>query len=181
KKLLRQFEDHHDKVKAGLIDASIIPGKAFDRYIEIKARTIKPQAELRYRQLWVGIEKFLQEKEISYLNDLNSTIVSEYLSWRKASAKTMQEELRLLKAVLIWLVEQENLKSMPVARWPTLKTAPKNPDSIGGYTKDDVEKIIEHFKDHVAGSAITLLAFTGARRGSMESLKVKDVDRAAGT
>ncbi len=179
KKILRRFEDDFDKVKAGLIDAAITPTQAFENYMEIKSRTVKPQVTVRYKQLWSALESYMYDKQINYINDLSSTIVSGYISWRKVSPKTIKEELRLLKSIIAWLVEEGHLKSSPVSKFPILKTPPKDPDRIGSYTTEEVNMILEHFKDHPAGTALAFLRYTGARRGEMETLKVKDVDLSA--
>ena len=99
KRLLRQFEDTCDLVKSGLVDAAIIPAKAFEKYLQGKA--IKSNVVTRYRQLWRWIESFLQERGIERLNDLNGVIVSEYPNWRHAARKTVQEELRILKSLRV--------------------------------------------------------------------------------
>ena len=181
KKLLRKIEDELDMVKAGMIDKPIDPAQAFKSFLEMKSRTIKPQIVTRYKQLWSNVETFLLERQIDYLNELSSAMVSEYISWRKAAPKTVQEELRILKAVLNWLVEEGDLRISPVTKWERLKTLPKEPDKAGGYSRSEVDKILEYFKDHPAGPSIHFLAYTGARRGEMESVKVKDIDLVAGT
>ncbi len=181
KKLLRNIEDDLDKVRAGMIDKPIEPTHAFESFIKMKSRTIKPQIVTRYRQLWSNIEAFLVEQKVDYLNSLNSSMVSEYTAWRKASPKTIKEELRILKALLNWLLENGELRTLPVTKWEKMKTLPKQPARSGGYSKIEVEKILEYFKDHPAGPSIFFLAYTGARRGEMEAVKATDIDLVAGT
>ncbi len=174
KRLLRQFENNYDLVKGGLIDADIPPAKAFEKYLQGKA--IKPQVATRYRQLWRWIDGFLKERSVYRLNDLSGIIVSEYPNWRNAAKKTVQEELRILKSIMTWLTENGYLRVNPVNVWPKVKTTTKKPETIGSYSKPEVEMILDHFKDHPAGGALTFLAYTGARRSEMEALRVADVN-----
>ncbi|NLI74879.1 MAG: site-specific integrase [Candidatus Riflebacteria bacterium] len=174
KKLLRQFENTQDLVKSGLIDAPIIPAKAFEKYLQ--GKSVKDQVILRYRQHWHWIESFLQERSIGLLNDLTAVTVSEYPNWRQAAKKTIQEELRLLKSIMTWLTENGYLRANPVNIWPKIKTTTKKPETIGSYSKGEVERILAHFNEHPAGSALSFLAFTGVRRSEMEAICVADVD-----
>lgn len=178
KKLLRQFEDHSEQVNLGLIDAAIVPAKAFEKYL--LGKTIKSNVVTRYRQMWRWVEAYLAKRQIQHLNDLTSSIVAEYPNWRDCSRKTTREELRLLKSVVAWLVDNGHLRTSPVGTWPKVKTPTKKPETIGSYSKIEVDQILEHFKNHPGGSALTFLAFSGARRGEMEALVVADVDLAAG-
>jgi len=78
----------------------------------------------RYRQVWVAISTYLEEKNITLAEQITRSHVMEYFSLRKkgisglgpCSTNTALMDLRILRAILFEAVRQELIVSNPASR-----------------------------------------------------------------
>ena len=178
----REFEGEQDLVRHGLVDPRMNLDEAFEQWITTKT-TLGESGHTRYRQAWWHLTKFFDSASIDRLGKIDSGHLSNYLGRRLtdgSAPKTVAEELLVLKAVMKWAVVQGIIRTIPPT-WPKVKTPVASPETVGAYSNIEVRRILDHFRDHPAGPVLGFLAWTGARRGEAEALRVADVDLARGS
>lgn len=157
-----------------------VPVKAtFEKLLAIRAPSLRPSSFTRYKGLAANIIEFLSSISRAYMNDLTDTDVARFVTARRekgASNKTIFEELLILKYAVNMLVEHNHLLRSPVKRWPTIKVTAKKPNTIGGYSPDEVRRILAHFAGQPIHDYLMGLAYTGCRRSELWAITRGDVN-----
>lgn len=184
KQLQKQLDAQYTLGTLNLVKGKVPLKMAFNKLLEIKRPTLRPSSFKRYQGITANLMSFLSGISREYANDLTDTDVARYITTRreeKASDKTIHEELVILKSAVKMLIEYGHLASSPVKRWPTVKQTAKKPDTIGGYTPEEICNILGYFAQSPNLDYYLGLLYTGCRRSELWSISKADINFATNT
>lgn len=154
----------------------------FERWIE---PNVKPESLKVYRRVVKRFGKFVGERSIVEVSELNPTVITEYTDDRKKDRhptrgaligyEGIKADLRVLHRIFAYAVECRYLESNPVHF--------KRLSSIGGntlpFTEDELAKILDDQfvkrRPYLRAVVLTFL-FTGMRISDVMRLPVKAID-----
>jgi len=168
------------QIELGLLrtgNAKILIKEAFQSYLTRKQVSLKPSSLTRYKIFIDNLKLYFEQKNVLYLHHITDDMLSDYVASRqtkKASNKTIIDELAVMKAVYNQFRDTSNLINIKI--WPKLKKTPKKPDTLDGYTKDEIKKILKYFENTEKHPYLMTLIYTGCRSGELSALKKSDVN-----
>lgn len=134
---------------------------------------------IRYNQIIRWFRSFVEKEDIQLVRHCTQEHIESYLKERREqniSAKTFNEELRLLKNLFKTAVEKGYCKNNPCSKIPNMKYVPPPPRF---FTKDEIKLILENasprFRD-----MWEFLINTGLRLGELANLEWSDIDEENG-
>lgn len=178
----RDFDTRQAKQSVGIDDSPTPVSAAFDAHL----RTLH-QTSPRYLQnmttrsaRWCS---WFKSRGIIYIEKVTSETVDAWIIERTeagVSAKTIKDDIALLKSVARQVNRRKSANPIPVDSWPSVaRVTAVKPETVGAYTPAEIEKILafaEHPRRKHLRPALLLLTYLGCRLGELQALMVRDVD-----
>lgn len=148
-----------------------------NEYLQYMATNHSPKTLEVYKRVFKWFNAFIGRVPIS---ELNARHFDSYKNYRigKASAHTINQEIRGLRAFFNRLIVWKIIDSSPMRGIKELKIVEKIPPYL---TKENLEKLLENTKDSPIHDLILFAAMTGLRKGEIMNLTWNDVDLKKGT
>ena len=124
---------------------------------------------------YIHFERFVEENKIEHLQDFKKEHIEEYIAERLGkgrSAKTVNEEIRLIKNIFSAAVENGYLRKNPLKNIKKLMYKPRPPRY---FSHEEIEIIINKSLQ-VRRDIYEFLLNTGCRLGEAGNLEWKDLD-----
>lgn len=163
----------------GIVSGKIAVADALDHLVEIRRSGLKESTLYRYRGIVANLKKIMAGFRRTYVQELTDTDVARFVTLRKrqgASDKTIFEELLVLKGAIKLLISQRHLTMSPVVNWPRVRKTTRKPDTIGGYTPDEIRRIKEALTGHPTFDYFMGLIYLGCRRSELWAITRADID-----
>lgn len=152
--------------------------KAFQDFeAEVLAKKSPPWRK-RTEQLLRPFKTWVLARPDTMVTRLSASEIEQFMRsrWELVSAKTLNEELAIVKRLFRWLVDREFLAKDPTARIERLRQDPKE---MRVFTPNELELIFKHATPTQL-PYYRMLLFTGLRDGELRNLEWADIDFAHG-
>jgi len=170
------------QLEAKLLEGDLQPAlsamsleKGIEAYIEhVTTENRRPKTITKYRGFFAVFRDFAESQNVFRLSQVTLALVDKYRAFRKPdlSKKSMHNEGVMLKSLLKWAKQRKYIKENPLAE---AKFERPRLEPRGGPTQAEVERILKAACEPRL-SQYALLAFTGARSGELQRLRVEDID-----
>ena len=150
----------------------------YNQFIESKEKSIKQSSLIKIQQNYNNhIKKFFNDKLYPNITTLDIQKWKDYMYKKELSFNTMKNTFTTLSSILEYGCEYHDLPKN-VARiaknFKQIKGAKKN--EMNFITKEQFEKAIEYEPSYIYKTALSIMFYTGIRRGEMLALNINDLD-----
>lgn len=184
-KLAEQVQRDHDsaeaKQTAGVRDAPALIRECLDRWLAARKRTAPRYFENRSSAA-KRICAWFEGRRVDTFDLVTPELVEEYIQDRLESVgpKTARGDLDMIRGAAKIANRTRTINPIPVDSWPVIeRTTTRRPDTVGAYTADEVERIIDDLGKRPGAAAWRLptlcLAYLGCRWSELERARVGDL------
>lgn len=141
---------------------------AVDQYIREHAN-IRCADPVRQRGIAVHLKAFFGETDLS---EIDIPLSRAYANWRDASPATVKRELGMLVAAANHAIKWDRL---PAGQIPRIEYPAVQSSEVTAFTLEEIQLLIREAEPKLR-SFIILAYFTAARRNSIETLELRQID-----
>lgn len=154
--------------------------QATDLYLAEAARQGKsPRTRDRYRRHFEKLGDMYPHYDV---DEVTTVMIRRFLDrWQDAAPATSAQIISMLRAFFGWLAREDIIPADPTERLERPKLArPEEQDHLTSLSSAEVRRMLGACESWPERLALHVLAYTGARRGAVAQLRLRDYDRDAG-